>query len=256
MNIKRKLRIYYLDYNAKKFEHRSRDPNKTRPDWFSYEVCLNNILYSIINSNSNIEVCFTLWYDAKDETDVNLSESTKNLISQFGNLEHSFQMITGDFKSGSNSAKELLIFLNQKTEFSDDDLIYICENDYLHQIDWIKKVNELYTSQIEFDYVSLYDHRDNYTLSIHQEFNVKFYHTEHNIWRTGFSTCFSKVSTLRVIKRDLSILTNYDDFLCFSLLKLFNRKLLISIPGLSTHAMTNFESPAVNWDLIARVNYK
>ena len=256
MNSKRKLRIYYLDYNAVKFESRSRDPNKTRPEWFSYEVCLNNILYSVINSNSNFEIHFTLWYDAVDATEINLTESTQKLTPQLNNLGHTFQIITGDFKSGANSAKQLLEFLNQNKEFSDDDLIYVCENDYLHQIDWIKKVDELYTSQIEFDYVSLYDHRDNYTLPIHQEFNVKFHYTEHNIWRTGFSTCFSKISTLGVIKRDLSILLNYDDFLCFSLLKLFNRKLLISIPGLSTHAMTNFQSPAVNWDLIAQVNYK
>ena len=49
-----------------------------------------------------------------------------------------------------------------------------------------------------------------------------------------------------------NILSNYDDFICFFYLKLFNRKLLISIPGISTHAMHGLESPSIDWNIIAK----
>jgi hypothetical protein len=255
MNNKKRLRIFYLDYDAINFESRSRDPMKGRPSWFSYELCLINLLYSIVHQQSSLEIHFTWWYDKSDDQEIKLSSKLIELVNQLKDKGHFFEIICADFQSGAKSAKQLFKYLSEIKDEFNSDIIYTCENDYLHVPDWIFKIENLYNSNINFDYVSLYDHKDNYTLKIHQDFITTLYSTENNIWRTGFSTCFSKISTLEVIKRDLQILSNYDDFICFTYLKLFNRKLLISIPGLSTHAMQGYESPAIQWSHIAKNNY-
>jgi hypothetical protein len=39
------------------------------------------------------------------------------------------------------------------------------------------------------------------------------------------------------------------------MLNLIGRKLLIATPGLSTHAMINYESPAVDWEGISKIKH-
>jgi hypothetical protein len=251
MNNKKRLRIFYLDYDAINFESRSRDPMKGRPSWFSYELCLINLLSSILNQNSGFEIHFTWWYDKANNQEIKTNAKLIGLVNQLKNNGHFFNIITSDFKSGAKSAQHLFKYLSEIDDQFNSDIIYTCENDYLHMPDWVSKIESLYNSNIIFDYVSLYDHLDNYTLAIHQDFKINLYYTENNIWRSGFSTCFSKISTLAVIKRDINILNKYDDFICFTYLKLLNRKLLISIPGLSTHAMLGYESPSIEWSHIA-----
>jgi hypothetical protein len=253
---KRNLRIFYQDYDAISFESRSRDPNKSRPSWFTYERCLNNLIYSIIHSRSKFNIYFTLWYDSNDISNIKILETTQNLITQLELKGHSFKILSGDFRSGAVSAKNLTQYINSSNDYESDDLIYVCENDYLHQPNWIDYLDELIDSNLDFDYLSLYDHKDNYTLPIHQNFNSKLYYTKNHIWRTGFSTCFSKICTVSTLRKDYLTLLNYDDFFCFAMLNLFGRKLLIATPGLSTHAMINYESPAVDWESLASIEYK
>lgn len=250
---KQKLRIFYIDYDAMKFELRSRDPFKNRPAWFSYDLCLRNMLQSLANSKTNLSIHFTLWYDKKEDERISATKATLELMNRIERDGHIVEILSGDFQSGAKSGLALLTYLCSLSSEYDNDIVYICENDYLHKMNWVAAVEELYQSNLEFDYVSLYDHMDNYHLQIHQDFHSKMLYTDNNIWRTTFSTCTSKIARLHNFKKDFKIISQHDDFLAFAYLKLLNRKLITSIPGLSTHAMLGLESPGVNWAEVARI---
>jgi len=245
------LHIYYLHYNTQKNEHRSRDPQKHRPNWFSYDLCLVNALETITNRKTTGKVHFTLWYDGALDPNL-LSTDVLRAIAEAEQSGIEFKVVSGEFGSGSKSAHDLHFFLANNENIADDDLVYTLENDYLHQAGWLEKVEELFDSGIPFDYISLYDHADNYRLSVHKNFKNQMHFTHSNLWRTCFSTCYSKLARQRTIKEDLPILIKYDDFLACALFNLKDRILMVSTPGLSTHAMTGLESPAIDWNKVAR----
>lgn len=244
------LHIFYLHYNTGKFEHRSRDPQKHRPSWFSYDACLINILKTITHRQFPGQVHFTLWYDGALESQ-SLSPEVLNAIAAAEQSGVVFTAMCGEFGSGAKSAHDLHFHIARDTKIADDDLVYTLENDYLHQSGWLDKVSELTSSGIPYDYISLYDHADNYTLSVHKNFKNQMFFTQSHLWRTCFSTCYSKLARGRTIREDLGILIKYDDFLACALFNLKNRILMVATPGLSTHAMTGLESPAVDWSRIA-----
>jgi len=244
------LHIYYLHYNTKEFEHRSRDPQKHRPSWFSYDLCLSNVLKTITHRNFAGKVHFTLWHDGA----LIPNSLSNNVLAAIATAEQSgvvFNAVCGEFGSGAKSAHDLHYHLAGNTGIADDDLVYTLENDYLHQDGWLEKVYELANSSIPFDYISLYDHVDNYVLNVHKNFKNQMFYTRNQLWRTCFSTCYSKLARCRTIREDLAILLKYDDFLACALFNLKNRVLMVSTPGLSTHAMTGLESPAIDWNRIA-----
>jgi glycosyltransferase involved in cell wall biosynthesis len=140
------------------------------------------------------------------------------------------------------------ILINHKNP---DDIIYLLEDDYLHQPDWLEKFAGLIQSNIHYDYLSLYDHGDNYTLPTHKRFNTELFHTKTHIWRTIFSTCGSFITRVRNIQEDELALKALPDFQLFLHLSMHGRVLLAAIPGLSTHAMTGLESPGVDWHAIS-----
>lgn len=244
------LHIYYLHYNAQKFEGRSRDPQKRRPDWFSYNTCLINILTTLTVRRFAGQVSFTLWYDGE----LAVSDLNPDVLKAIAAAEASgvrFGVISGVFGSGAKSAHDLHHYLVGNAGIADDDLVYTLENDYLHQPGWLDKVDELVNSGLRYDYVSLYDHADNYTLSVHKNFKNQLFFTRSSLWRTCFSTCFSKIMRMRTIREDFAILTTYDDYFACALFHLKDRVLMVATPGLSTHAMTGLESPSIDWQKVA-----
>ena len=64
--MERKLHIFYRHVHIKA-EKNSRDPNKRRPDWFSYEGCFRNLLSTIRNDSSGHHVKLTVMFDGKFE---------------------------------------------------------------------------------------------------------------------------------------------------------------------------------------------
>ena len=244
------IHIYFLHYDATNFEKRSRDPNKQRPSWFTYQLCLLNFLKSLNGNCCRGRVSFTLWYDGSldklqfDQDIVNAME-----VAQSSGVD--VKIMAGNFGSGSKSAYNLQSHIVGQTSILDDDLVYTLENDYLHQPDWLMKVDELYYSGVQFDYISLYDHADNYRLPIHRRFISEIFATSSHIWRTCFSTCYSKLARGRTMREDHLILTRYDDFFACTMVQLKGRTLVVSTPGLSTHAMSGLESPAVDWGKVA-----
>jgi hypothetical protein len=237
------IRIFYIHYNADKYEKASRDPNKVRPDLFSYENCFRNLLQSIRQSYHKDSVELTIWFDG------NLDDYESDFISRNIPSDIKTQVLHGEFRNGTKSCMALVNYI-AKAPFKSDDLIYCLENDYSHQMDWLDKTWELLHSNVEFDYLSLYDHVDNYRLPIHQRMNTQLYFTPNQIWKTALSTCWSFLALHKTFCADSNLLNSNEDFMLFIKLNTIGRRLLVAVPGLSAHAMLGLESPGVNWHAV------
>ncbi len=152
--------------------------------------------------------------------------------------------------------------------FSDNDIIYFLEDDYLHLPDSFKVLLE----GIEIaDYVTLYDHKDKYVDGINpmvkhggEKSRVLLTHSTH--WKTTNSTTMTFAAKLKTLKEDFAIWDKYtkkkhpNDFYIFRELigfgnlwnKCFgkNRTLISPLPSRATHAETAWLAPLVDWTQI------
>ncbi len=238
-----KIRIFYIHYNAARYESASRDPGKIRPKNFSYENCFDNLVETIRCSKHRTRVELSIWFDGNNDDFVD------DFISKKIPSDVKTNLLLGEFRGGTKSCIALVHHL-ANAKFDPDDLIYVLENDYSHQHDWVDKTFDLVASGIHFDYLSLYDHLDNYRLPIHLRMNTKLFTSGSQIWKTGLSTCWSFIMRHRTLLADYSLLASNEDFILFVKLNLIGRTLLIAVPGLSTHGMAGSESPGVDWALL------
>ena len=227
-------------------ESQSRDPNKLRPQWFSYEACFENLIRTIEEDSKGDQVRVTVIFDGS--LDEFLNDFMVKYYVKYSN-KFSFQFAKG----GSNGATFLIALdLMKKSELQGSDIIYFLENDYLHQYGWVSKVLEIFESPHKVDIVSLYDHRDKYEHTIYDDLTSQIIATDTHHWRTTPSTCGSFLITKTELLEDYDIWTaNLIDYLLFpSLYELRGRKLFTPLPGLSTHAMEGFLSPAIDWNAL------
>jgi hypothetical protein len=205
---------------------------KNRPNWFSYDKCLNNILDTI---EENELVQFHLLYDGK----CNITDKRiHNTVEFLGGSD------LNSFHYAWNYAKQLN--LNEK------DLIYFLENDYMHVPGWIDKVIDLYKEFNISGYVSLYDHLDKYTLSIYNDLQSQIYITNTSHWRTTPSTCGSFIVNVQTLNEDFDIHTSFPgDHNKFLYLGQNRDRIIISpIPSLSTHCEIEYLAPLINWGIL------
>lgn len=125
------------------------------------------------------------------------------------------------------------------TECSEEDLVYFCEDDYLH----LKIAPKLLQEGIKrSDYVTLYDHPDKYTPQYNGGEFSKVIKTNSSHWRYTISTCMTFGTKINTLKKDLDIWNKYidknhpEDHLIFSdLAKEKKRRLAVCIPGVADH---------------------
>lgn len=244
---KRTLHIYYRHVHVKS-DLTSRDPNKQRPHWFSHETCFRNLLTTVRESRLSDQVSITIVYDGS--TDDFMDDFSSKY---FSNQEYGIKLQF--IKGGSDlNSFRLTLYIGRTAEIKNDDLIYILENDYLHQHGWVDKVFELYDAAYHFDYISLYDHRDKYIYEMYRDLTAKIISTTSHHWRTTPSTCASFILAKEILDRDYEILSSgLTDYYFFS--KLINengRILLTPVPGLATHSMEGYLSPTIDWSEVAR----
>jgi hypothetical protein len=240
--MERFLNIYYRHVHIKA-DKTSRDPSKTRPEWFTHEACFRNLLTTIRSDPMGSRVRLTVVYDGQ------VDDFMDDFVSRYyanESLGIGVQFIRGG--SDRNSGLITLAMAHQ-AELPPHDLVYFLENDYLHQPGWVSKVFELYDSGFKFDYVSLYDHRDKYMYAMYAELQSKIVHTKTHHWRTAPSSCGSFMFEKSVLNLDYDVLAlGIPDFYFFSkLIAERGRILLTPIPGLATHCMEGYLSPTVNW---------
>lgn len=245
------LKIFYSHYNTKLAQ------KKERPNWFSFENCLVNLLDTIEQSKTKIKVSLILVFDGdKDSFHDDFSSKyfslNASLLSK--NLTKEVKLI----KAGDafRAAHQLLDIAFNQFEYRDEDLIYTLENDYLHIPGWLEAVEDLANSKIHCHYLSLYDHADKYrhTSSYDGRYDglrSQIYVTPTRHWRTTPSTCFSLISKAKYLKKDKRIYKFFRDQHVQPFLRIFKRRVLVSpMPALSTHCMARYLAPQIDWEAI------
>jgi len=241
-DINRTLHIFYRHVHVKANE-RSRDPRKSRPEWFTHEKCFRNLLQTIAADPLGHRVVLTVMYDGSLE-----DLQTDFMASYIANDKLGIRL---QFIKGGSDRNSFLITmaLAKSLQVPDTDVLYFLENDYVHQHGWVSKLLELYRSDQPFDIVSLYDHKDKYFSPLYTDLTARLYVTNTHHWRTAPSSCASFIMSKAGLERDYDVLTAGEtDYHFFT--KLVNgrgRVLLTPIPGLSTHSMEGYLSPAVDW---------
>jgi hypothetical protein len=105
-------------------------------------------------------------------------------------------------------------------------------------------LKELIQSQINFDYVTLYDHPDRYIKTSRYN-KSEIYVTQNKHWVDTDSTCASFITTYKIFLHDYNefYTDRHDDKIFRTLTRTKKRKLIMPIPALSTHAELPHLSP-------------
>ena len=135
-------------------------------------------------------------------------------------------------------------------ECQDDDLVYFCEDDYLHLYNAPRLLRE---GIAKADYVTLYDHPDKYSKSYNFGEFSKVIKTESSHWRFTISTCMTFATTIKTLKEDFEIWSKhigenhpYDHKIFTDLNKEKKRKLAVCIPGAACHADLDYYNKVGN----------
>ena len=173
-----------------------------------------------------------------------------------------------------NAASCVYLFDKAK-ELGDHEVVYICEDDYLHASAYCKPL--IFEGLQIADYVTLYDHGDKYAYGAEPDTGdisplnahvseggelTRVLLTRNSHWKHTNSTTMTFASKAKTIKEDYNILRKYceenklpneipDDFQMWGELIKSGRKLVSSIPGRSTHLCPNgMFSPLIRWDML------
>jgi hypothetical protein len=175
-----------------------------------------------------------------------------NWISKYKDKYITHEIITNH---DMNSIVKEMYSIIKEVKCNDTDLIYILENDYLHDITWVEKVLNAFQIFEGLNYISLYDHNDKYFLPMYDDLVSKIFTTNKHHWRTTPSTCGSYVTTKKIFDEDYNDHTGVtvpigDHHKWLWLNENKERFVLTPIPGLSTHCMEGLLSPTINWEKI------
>jgi len=238
----KKLHIFYRHVHVKA-DLTSRDPNKRRPAWFSHEACFRNLLSTISSDAMSDRVQITIVYDGTPDDFIDDFSSKYYAYKDHG---IKLQFIIGG--SDMNSFK-ITLYMMRIAEMPKDDLVYILENDYMHYPGWVSKVFEMSNSNVAWDYLSLYDHRDKYDSPMYAPLMTKLFYSQSHHWRIAPSTCASFIMSKNIIDADYEILSSgMTDYYFFGKLIGENKRVLLTpVPGLATHCMEGYLSPIIDW---------
>lgn len=130
-------------------------------------------------------------------------------------------------------------------EYDDDELVYFCEDDYLH----LGSAPKLLEEGIKrADYVTLYDHPDKYTRNYNGGEFSKVIKTASSHWRYTASTCMTFGTKVGTLREDKDIWFDYEmtgefvphDHHIFGKLNEKGRRLAVAIPGVACHVDLTF----------------
>lgn len=266
------MRIFIRHYREDLHGDKSRDPLKIRPNWYSAERCIKSIINEVLDyKQRNISV--TLFYDGP-ESEIRGDKVVASLIDKNYNFL-TVLSIRGEGTSplGNAGGKLLMEHIVTNKEISDEEVIYICENDYLHRAGFLGSAMSFFQGSdsqwctqlanggvVLYDnqdvaigsYLSLNDNPDYYRLLHHQNMPRRIAERGGYLYRqerTCTGTFLAKKSTL---KDDFGTwMWKDDDFDVFSRLSLKGRMLYVTTPSFSTHSMRGMDAPGIDWEEIA-----
>jgi len=216
--------------------------NKVKPDYINNENCLKNAL----------RIFPWTRYDWSIIAD-NISEETNNMIQKYIPRNHI------NYVSVGHGAGTFNLALDEALQYSDDEIVYFLENDYLHKPGADKILKEGFN--VGYSYVALYDHPDKYIDGANplvedggEVTRVMISKSCH--WKITNSTTMTFAAQVKTLKKDESILREYTsgsyprDFEMFLALREKQHGLITPIPGYATHGETAWLSPLTDWSQI------
>jgi hypothetical protein len=219
--------------------------NKVKPDYINNEKCLQNFCNAFYDHIYDIHIIAD-----------NCSDATLDIINKY------IDPINIEKVSVGHGAGTFNLALDKALKWSDDEIIYFVENDYLHKPNSPEIIKEGLSLGASF--VSLYDHPDKY-LDPSRGGNLyceggaedtRVYLTDSCHWKITNSTTMTFASTVKELKKYEFILRKHttesypNDFKMFLELRENNGLLITPIPGYATHGETAWLSPLTDWNQI------
>lgn len=223
--------------------------DKKRPSWFSKEKCFDNLLTTSDQQELDLSIVF----------DGNIT--THFLADKLCNIKD-LKLKLVNVRSGAKSYIEAIDHIVD-SPWKDHEIVYLLEDDYLHKPNWMKILHEGMSvigagaRDIFSYYVTLYDHKDKYTLPEYENLAsiVKVSDSVH--WRTTPSTTDTFITTVGAVRRHKNVHKAFSentkisfDHERFKYLWANGIALFSCVPGYSTHVEEDLLSPITDWSLI------
>lgn len=218
--------------------------------------CLENFIW-------NVSWEFNLYLDkVSPETRAAIVDSDVLLFQDHDKKRNNNSIQVEDIPEdkGGSSAASWRYVRDIALSFSDDEIVYFVEDDYLH-------LGGSYRAIIEglerADYISLYDAPDKYVPAIRggnplipdsggEDTQVILTKSSH--WKLTNSTTMTFATTVKTLKEDLNLWKQFTDgphphdFQAFLALREKGRSLITPIPSLATHCEPAWLAPLIDWN--------
>lgn len=202
---------------------------KNRPEWFSYDKCLESMLSSIDGLD------FVKFHMVAD--------------GYFHSYDTRIDYIEL-FKGGSDWASYVYTWNYAKNlSLEEEDLVFFAENDYMFLKGWAEAVQNLFQTYIGIDYVTLYDHPHFYSQEAYPELTTRMFPTSDHHWKTVPSSTGSVICGKRIVNEDYGVhISNPSDKGRFEYLGDQRKRIILApIPSFSTHCEIEWLAPIIDW---------
>ena len=221
-------------------------PDRIRPSWFNKIKVFENFKNTLNSDLINYTIVYDEFYGSIDKT----------FLAKEKNVEI--------IKCGSETDSFLkTLEIIQSKNLSDDTIVYLLEDDYLHRPGWSDIMLEGF--DIKSHYLTLYD----FDFFIAKGYLCEIFTTPSSHWRAVPATTNTFACKYKTLIEDLEIHQKYSingvkeedgfhfskDYDKFWELQKQKRYLISPIPGWSTHCDENHISPIINWKKIMNDTY-
>jgi len=221
-------------------------PDRLRPSWFNKIKVFENFKNTLNPDLINYTIVYDEFYGSIDKTFLAKEKNVE--IIKCGNECDSF-------------LKTLEIIQSKK--LSDDTIVYLLEDDYLHRPGWCDIMLEGFT--INSHYLTLYD----FDFFIAKGWLCEIFTTPSSHWRAVPATTNTFACKYKTLIEDMEIQKEYSiygiremdeysysrDYNKFWELQKQERYLISPMPGWSTHCDENHISPIIDWKKVINDTY-
>ena len=221
-------------------------PDRIRPSWFNKIKVFENFKNTLNPDLVNYTIVYDEFYGSIDKTFLAKEKNVE--IIKCGNECDSF-LQTLDIVQSKN--------------LSDDTIVYLLEDDYLHRPGWCEVMLEGF--EINSHYLTLYD----FDFFIAKGWLCEIFTTPSSHWRAVPATTNTFACKYKTLIEDIEIHQKYSingvkeqegfhfsrDYDKFWELHRQKRYLISPMPGWSTHCDKNAISPVIDWKKIMNVPY-
>ena len=221
-------------------------PDRIRPSWFNKIKVFENFKNTLNPDLINYTIVYDEFYGSIDKTFLAKEKNVE--IIKCGNECDSF-------------LKTLEII--QSKNLSDDTIVYLLEDDYLHRPGWSEVMLEGF--EINSHYLTLYD----FDFFIAKGWLCEIFTTPSSHWRAVPATTNTFACKYKTLIEDIEIQKEYSiygiremseysysrDYNKFWELQKQERYLISPMPGWSTHCDENHISPIIDWKKVVNETY-